>query len=40
MIDNGRMNPRATRDQLERVALELALATAGGNAMMRRHGLG
>jgi transcriptional regulator with PAS, ATPase and Fis domain len=31
MIENGRMNLRATRDQLERAALELALAKAGGS---------
>jgi DNA-binding NtrC family response regulator len=31
MIENGHMNLRATRDQLERAALELALAKAGGS---------
>jgi DNA-binding NtrC family response regulator len=31
MIDDGRMNLRAVRDELERVALELALARAGGS---------
>ncbi len=31
LIDDGRMNLRETRDQLERTALELALARAGGS---------
>jgi DNA-binding NtrC family response regulator len=31
MIDEGRMNLRAVRDELERAALELALARAGGS---------
>jgi DNA-binding NtrC family response regulator len=31
MIDEGRMNLRAVRDELERCALELALARAGGS---------
>jgi DNA-binding NtrC family response regulator len=31
MIDEGRMNLRAVRDELERTALELALARAGGS---------
>jgi len=31
MIDGGRMNLRAVRDELERAALELALARAGGS---------
>ncbi|CAN5668115.1 sigma-54 dependent transcriptional regulator [soil metagenome] len=31
MIDGGRMNLRAVRDQLERTALELALAKSGGS---------
>jgi DNA-binding NtrC family response regulator len=31
MLDEGRMNLRAVRDELERAALELALARAGGS---------
>jgi transcriptional regulator of acetoin/glycerol metabolism len=31
LIDGGRMNLRAVRDQLERAALELALARANGS---------
>jgi DNA-binding NtrC family response regulator len=31
MIDEGRMNLRAVRDELERTALEIALARAGGS---------
>jgi len=31
MIDGGRMNLCAVRDELERAALELALATSGGS---------
>ena len=32
MLDEGRMNLRALREDLERAALELALAKAGGSA--------
>ncbi|HEY5952219.1 MAG TPA: sigma 54-interacting transcriptional regulator [Kofleriaceae bacterium] len=32
LLDDGRMNLRALRDDLERMALELALAKAGGSA--------
>jgi hypothetical protein len=31
MIDDGRMNLRTVRDELERAALELALDRAGGS---------
>jgi transcriptional regulator with GAF, ATPase, and Fis domain len=31
LLDEGRMNLRAARDELERAALELALAKAGGS---------
>ena len=31
LLDEGRMNLRAARDELERIALELALAKAGGS---------
>ena len=31
MLDDGRMNLRALRDELERTALELALARTGGS---------